>query len=279
MMTSLCVSILLTCLWYTVFGAVSISTKNEFPMKGESFTLTCTNTNPSNSINWALDSSGSPNILTTCDASADNACFPLPIGYSFSSSVSINTFYMLIKSVSLSDCGIYTCNDASTSESDSLTVKISDFNIDVTTLTVSEPAEKTDGQVSIITACLTPVSAVSTQRCTYYSKEGVEYETCENVTQTTSSTGCTDTCNGEAWAKVTVQYQYTQATNNPVEGNLRVRIKHTGDSNNPREIVWNSTNIQWVEGPKGMSSTASAMIEDTTIVTALLSGYLGWRLC
>ncbi|WAR06330.1 hypothetical protein MAR_021699, partial [Mya arenaria] len=66
--------------------------------------------------------------------------------------------------------------------------------------------------------------------------ERVDYETCENETQTSSATGCSDSCNGEAWAKVTIQYQYTQATKNPVEGNLRVRIKHTGDSNNPREI-------------------------------------------
>ncbi|XP_052805550.1 uncharacterized protein LOC128234940 [Mya arenaria] len=168
------------CFLYSVYGAVTISPKTEFPMNGESFTFTCENHISGNNINWAAD-----------------------------------------------------------------------VNIDVPSLTVSEPAEKTDGQVSIETDCLTPVSAVSSQRCTYYLKEGVEYETCESETQTSSPTGCTDTCNGETWAKVTVQYQYTQATHNPVEGNLRVRIKHTGDSNNPREIVWNSTNIQWVEGVEG----------------------------
>ncbi|WAR06353.1 hypothetical protein MAR_021722, partial [Mya arenaria] len=197
------------CFLYSVYGAVTISPKTEFPMNGESFTFTCENHISGNNINWAAGTGGSSSSLTSCDASTDNTCFPTAPGFTFSSDVSIHEFYMHIDSISLSNCKTYAY-----------------VNIDVPSLTVSEPAEKTDGQVSIETDCLTPVSA-----------EGVEYETCESETQTSSPTGCTDTCNGETWAKVTVQYQYTQATHNPVEGNLRVRIKHTGDSNNPREIV------------------------------------------
>ncbi|XP_052804403.1 uncharacterized protein LOC128234283 [Mya arenaria] len=273
------VPILLTCLWCTVNGAVSISPKNEFPMKGESFTLTCTNTNPSNNINWGLEYAGSSSVLTTCIASTDNTCLPIRTGYTFTSDVSNNTFNMQIDSVSLSNCGIYTCNDATTFDSDPLTVNISDINTAKSSLNLSEPVEKTDGQVSVETDCLTPMSAISSQRCTYYTKEGVEYETCENVTPTSSSTGCTDTCNGEAWAKVTVQYQYTQATKNRVEGNLRVRIKHTGDSNHPREIVWNSTNIQWVEGPKDCKCDCCIHKIVWIVVSTLFSlPSLGWTL-
>ncbi|WAR06302.1 hypothetical protein MAR_021671 [Mya arenaria] len=121
------VPILLTCLWCTVNGAVSISPKNEFPMKGESFTLTCTNTNPSNNINWGLEYAGSSSVLTTCIASTDNTCLPIRTGYTFTSDVSNNTFNMQIDSVSLSNCGIYTCNDATTFDSDPLTVNISEL--------------------------------------------------------------------------------------------------------------------------------------------------------
>ncbi|WAR06383.1 hypothetical protein MAR_021752 [Mya arenaria] len=121
------------------------------------------------------------------------------------------------------DCGIYTCNDASTSESDSLTVKIS-----------VEPQSQQDPEHSV---------------------EPSGPLILEPRRKNAQLSGSFD-CESEP--------EYTQATNNPVEGNLRVRIKHTGDSNNPREIVWNSTNIQWVEGPKGPTTTATASTGTTT---------------
>ncbi|XP_052803466.1 uncharacterized protein LOC128233701 isoform X2 [Mya arenaria] len=242
---------------------------------------------PVDTQEFSIECSGESGIGVTFFKETANlgTCVPTPspdcllnTGYSFS--IDGSNYIFKINTVSGSSCGSYKCKDTGNSQEDIYELTYNKFSSANTSVAPLQPTAGESGALNITTDCLFPASDESITVNWYKTyQDGKVDEALDSrfeIYNETQRSTCADTCGTDTDAKMVIGCRYTPPSNPGTGFQIKVEVIHKAYTD---KLSFTFDGTYYDEEPKKKASSAPPIVERTTIVTALLSGYLGWRLC